>query len=162
MPNPPWPRTLSIRYSNRRNRVGRVMFGGAGLGASMRLGSLAARDAALAGAGGRAEGSTSVFSVLDESGSKTVRSLPPRPRPMELTWSSGSAPVFGLSAIPYVPWCRTPSSRPPLSYHKRPPPAHPENLPTTNTYRCNFRVLSMVRATIRKTTWDRGLRDGDD
>src|SRR5216684_3414976 len=162
MPKPPWPSTLSIRYSKSRNPAGRVMVAAAGEGASMRLGSLAAREAAPAWVGGRAEGSMTVFSVLEVLGSKTVGSLPRLPRPIEWTSSSGSAPDFGLSAIPLSPWCRTPSSGPPLSYHKSARPTGPENPARTNTYRCNFRLLGRLRATIRKTTWERGLGDGDD
>src|SRR5258706_2792344 len=103
MPNPPWPRTLSMRYSKRRNPIGNVMFAAAGLGAKTRRGSLAAREALLFEAA-MAEGSSTVLSAPPAGGSKTVELLPSlAATPISSRSPCGSAPGFGLSLIPCLP-----------------------------------------------------------
>src|SRR5882672_3765343 len=103
MPNPPWPRTLSMRYSKRRNPIGSVMFAAAGLGTRTRRGSLAAREALLCEAA-MADGSSTVLSDPPVGGSNTVELLPPLAA-MAISSRSpcASAPGFGLSLIPCLP-----------------------------------------------------------
>src|SRR5258706_15588091 len=103
MPNPPWPRTLSMRYSKRRNPIGNVMFAAAGLGARTRRGSLAAREALLFEAA-MAEGSSTVLSTPPAGGAQTVELLPSLPAEAISSRSPcATPPGFGLSLIPRLP-----------------------------------------------------------
>src|SRR5258708_11261105 len=103
MPNPPGRGRVSMRYSKRGNPIGSAMFGAAGLGASTRRGSLAAREALVEAA--MAEGSSTVLSDPPAGGSKTVEVFPSlAPTAISSRSPCASLPRFGLSPIPRLPF----------------------------------------------------------